>query len=182
MLERVSSTGLRRSVSRSFGNLQKKSGLWRTARVLNEDYRDIILSLEENGVEFLIVGAYAMAAHGYPRATGDIDLWVRASRENSAKVYKALKQFGSPLAAIDEATFSELDIIFQIGVAPRRIDIITGVSGLDFESAYGRREKVEVEGLVMPVISIEDLIVNKESTGRDKDRLDAKTLRSRNCR
>jgi predicted nucleotidyltransferase len=146
--------------------------------VLNEDYRDILQCLRDNEVQFLIVGAYAMAAHGYPRATGDIDLWVMASRENATRVYKALKEFGAPLAEIDDTTFAQKDVIFQIGIAPRRIDIITAISGVEFESAYKRRKEINLDGLLLPFISREDLIANKEATGRDKDRLDAKTLRS----
>jgi predicted nucleotidyltransferase len=146
--------------------------------VLNSDYRDILQSLSDNEVEFLVVGAYAMAAHGYPRATGDIDLWVLASGENAQRVYRALKQFGAPLAEIDGATFSQKDVIFQIGVAPRRIDIITAISGVEFEAAYKRRKEIRLDGLLLPFISKEDLITNKQATGRDKDRLDAKRLSS----
>jgi predicted nucleotidyltransferase len=144
--------------------------------MLNEDYRDILQSLKDNEVEFLVVGAYAMAAYGYPRATGDIDLWVMASRENSIKVYEALKEFGAPLAEIDSTTFAQKDVIFQIGVAPRRIDIITGISGVEFEPAYKRRKEISFDGLFIPFISKEDLIINKGATGRDKDHLDAKRL------
>lgn len=145
--------------------------------MLNKDYREMLQGLLDNKVEFLVVGAYAMAAHGYPRATGDLDLWVFTSRENAEKVYKALGEFGAPLEQIDKNSFSEKGIIFQIGVAPCRIDIITQIDGVEFEQAYPKRKEIEIDGIKIPVISKEDLIHNKESTGREKDKLDSKFMR-----
>ena len=136
----------------------------------------MLQSLLDNKVEFLVVGAYAMAAHGYPRATGDLDLWVFTSGENAEKVYKALAEFGAPLEQIDKDSFLEKGIIFQIGVAPCRIDIITQISGVEFEQAYPKRKEIEIDGIKFPVISKEDLIHNKESTGREKDKLDSKLM------
>jgi predicted nucleotidyltransferase len=136
----------------------------------------MLQSLLNNKVEFLVVGAYAMAAYGYPRATGDLDLWVFTSTENAEKVYKALGEFGAPLEQIDQDSFSEKGIIFQIGVAPCRIDIITQISGVEFEQAYPKRKEIEIDGIKVPVISKEDLICNKESTGREKDKLDSKFM------
>jgi predicted nucleotidyltransferase len=144
--------------------------------MLNNDYREMLQSLLENKVEFLVVGAYAMAAYGYPRATGDLDLWVFTSTENAEKVYKALGEFGAPLEQIDQDSFSEKGIIFQIGVAPCRIDIITQISGVEFEQAYPKRKEIEIDEIKVPVISKEDLIRNKESTGREKDKLDTKLM------
>jgi len=137
----------------------------------------MLQSLLDNKVEFLVVGAYAMAAYGYPRATGDLDLWIFASSENAEKVYKALGEFGAPLEQIEKNSFSEKGIIFQIGVAPCRIDIITQISGVEFEQAYPKRKEIEIDGIKFPVISKEDLIRNKESTGREKDKLDSKFMR-----
>lgn len=144
--------------------------------MLNSDYRDMLQLLLENGVRFLLVGAYAMGAHGYPRATGDIDIWVEPSEENSSRVYRALAQFGAPLQEIDERTLVTPGVVFQIGVAPRRIDIITTISGVDFGSAYPQRLTAHVDGLCIPVLSYEYLVKNKRATGRDKDRLDADRL------
>jgi predicted nucleotidyltransferase len=144
--------------------------------MLNNDYREMLQSLLENKVEFLVVGAYAMAAYGYPRATGDLDLWVFTSTENAEKVYKALGEFGAPLEQIDQDSFSEKGIIFQIGVAPCRIDIITQISVVEFEQAYPKRKEIEIDEIKVPVISKEDLIRNKESTGREKDKLDTKLM------
>jgi len=144
--------------------------------VLNSDYKDMLQALLDNKVKFLLVGAYAMGAHGYPRATGDIDIWVEPSSENSARVYRSMAAFGAPLHEIDEATFATPGVVFQIGIAPRRIDIITTISGIRFDEAYQQRQVVEIEGLSIPILSLGDLIRNKRATGRDKDRLDADQL------
>ncbi len=144
--------------------------------MLNSDYKDMLQVLLDNGVKFLLVGAYAMGAHGYPRATGDIDIWVEPSADNSQRVYRALAAFGAPLHEIDEATFVKPGIVFQIGIAPRRIDLMSAVSGVTFDEAYQHRQTVEIEGLPIPILSYDDLIKNKRATGRDKDRLDADRL------
>jgi len=144
--------------------------------VLNSDYKDMLQVLLENDVKFLLVGAYAMGVHGYPRATGDIDIWVESSAENSARVYRAMVAFGAPLREIDESTFATPGVVFQIGVAPRRIDIITTISGVQFDDARRQQQIAEIEGLPVPILSINDLIRNKRATGRDKDRLDADRL------
>jgi predicted nucleotidyltransferase len=147
--------------------------------MLNKDYKDILQILLDNNVQFLVVGAYALGAYGYPRATGDIDLWVMASPENSEKIYQSLIQFGAPMEQINEKTFSEQGVIFQIGVAPRRIDVITKIDGVDFQKAWTARQEIAIDGLKVPFISKQDLIKNKESTGREKDKLDAKELRKK---
>ena len=146
--------------------------------MLNTDYKDMLQALLDNKVRFLLVGAYAMGAHGYPRATGDIDIWVEPSADNSRRVYSSLVAFGAPLHEIDEATFVRPGIVFQIGVAPRRIDIITAISGVRFDEAYQNCQIVEIEELSIPILSRSDLIKNKRATGRDKDRLDADRLES----
>lgn len=145
--------------------------------MLNKDYKEMLQILLDNKVRFLVVGAYAMGVYGYPRATGDFDIWVEASSENSEKIYRSLSQFGAPLSDITKTTFCEEGIIFQIGVAPRRIDIITKIDGVDFKKAYLDKQEIEIEDIKIPFLSKEDLIRNKESTGREKDILDAKYLR-----
>ncbi|HUV63223.1 MAG TPA: hypothetical protein VMW24_04950 [Sedimentisphaerales bacterium] len=144
--------------------------------MLNSDYKDMLQVLLGNNVKFLLVGAYAMGVHGYPRATGDIDIWVEPSAENSSRVYRSMEAFGAPVHEIDEATFAAPDVVFQIGVAPRRIDIITAISGISFDDAHQQRRIVEMEGMSIPILSLGDLIKNKRATGRDKDRLDADQL------
>lgn len=150
--------------------------------MLNKDYKDILRSLSKNKVKFLVVGAYAMGAHGYPRATGDIDLWVEVSQENSVKIFAALTAFGAPHDYITERTFCREGIVFQIGVPPRRIDILTSIDGVDFAEAYSRREEVKIGGICVPFISKTDLIKNKEASGREKDKLDSKYLKSKRKR
>lgn len=147
--------------------------------MLNEDYKEMLLLLLEEQVDFMIVGAYALGAHGYPRATGDIDIWVKPSDMNSKKLYKTLARFGAPLDQIKMDDFSMEGIIFQIGVIPRRIDIITKIDGVTYEEADEDKIIVDVEGLMIPVISLDKLIKNKMSTGREKDELDIKTLKNR---
>jgi len=145
--------------------------------MLNKDYKEMLQILLNNKVRFLVVGAYAMGAYGYPRATGDIDIWVEASPENSEKIHQSLSEFGAPLSEVTKTTFCEEGIVFQIGVAPRRIDIITKIDGVDFNKAYSDKQKIEIEGIKIPFLSKKNLIKNKESTGREKDKLDAKYLR-----
>ena len=144
--------------------------------MLNNDYKDILLSLSNKKVKYLLVGAYAMAAHGYPRSTMDIDLWVMPDPENAHLVLAAIEDFGAPSGNLSPKDFLEKGIIFQIGVAPRRIDILTSVDGLEFEDAFANSEKIEIEGISVNVLSVPDLIKNKRSTGRTKDLADAETL------
>jgi hypothetical protein len=132
--------------------------------------------LSNRKVKFLLVGAYAMAAHGYPRSTMDIDLWVMPSPENASFVFQALKDFGAPCNNITPEDLQKDELIFQIGVEPRRIDIITSVDGLKFEDAYNRSKIIEIDNIPIHVISISDLITNKKASGRPKDLLDAETL------
>ena len=106
--------------------------------MLNEDYKDMLHALSEEKVRFLLVGAYVLAAHGYPRATMDIDIWVMPSPPNADAVLRALRRFGAPLHNLTIDDLQKDGTIFQIGVAPRRIDIITTASGLQFEDAYGQ--------------------------------------------
>ena len=143
----------------------------------NEDYRDILQSLSDEDVDFILVGAYALASHGYPRATMHIDIWVRATPDNAVKVYRALSKFGAPLDAVSVSDFSEEGIIFQIGVAPRRIDIITQISGVNYIEASESADSMEIDGLTIKILSAEHLIRNKLATGRPKDIDDAENLR-----
>jgi len=145
--------------------------------MLNKDYKEMLENLLDEKVEFIIVGAYALAAHGYPRATGDIDIWVKPEKKNSKRIYKALAKFGAPINQIREDEFSQAGIIFQIGVAPRRIDIITDIDGVRFDEADEDKIIVEAENLRIPVLSIDMLIKNKMATGREKDLLDVKLLK-----
>lgn len=144
--------------------------------MLNEDYKEMLQSLIDENVRFLLVGAYALAAHGYPRATMDIDIWVMPSPDNADAVLRALKKFGAPLHGLTSGDLQKSDTIFQIGIAPRRIDIITGASGLDFESAFANSIQIEIEGIKFNILSLDDLICNKKASGRTKDIADVEAL------
>ena len=146
--------------------------------MLNPDYRDMLLQLNEEKAEYLIVGAYALAAHGLPRATGDIDLWIRPVAENAEKVWKAIIKFGAPLINLTKEDLATPGIIFQIGVIPRRIDIITSIDGVTFDEAWTERKQLEIEGLTVSVIGRNHLLINKQSTGRKKDLADVLWLTS----
>lgn len=146
------------------------------ASMLNKDYREILQLLLEEKAEFLVVGAYAMAAHGVPRATGDIDLWVRPSNDNAHRIYRALARFGAPLEDTGPLEFASPNLVFQIGVAPRRIDILTSIDGVSFGDAASDRLLVSIEGLAVPILSRAALIANKRASGRPKDLLDLATL------
>jgi hypothetical protein len=146
--------------------------------MLNEDYREMLHALSDEKVRFLLVGAYALAAHGYPRATMDIDIWVMPSPQNADAVLKALRRFGAPLLNLTKEDLQEEGTVFQIGVAPRRIDIITAASGLQFEEAYARSLSVTIEGIEVRILSIDDIIRNKRASGRTKDLSDAEILES----
>ena len=144
--------------------------------MLNEDYKEMLQCLAEEDVKFLLVGAYALAAHGYPRATMDIDFWVLPSLKNAEAVLRALRRFGAPLHGLTLADLQQNDTVFQIGVAPRRIDLITGASGLQFDETFQHSSRIEIEGLQVHIPSIDDLIRNKRASGRTKDLADAEAL------
>lgn len=117
-----------------------------------------------------------MAAHGYLRATGDIDLWIKCSTENAIRVWQALQQFGAPLFDLSVEDLHTPGVVFQIGVVPRRIDITTQIHGITFEEAWPDREEKEIEGVVIPIISREHLLQNKKASARPKDLIDADWL------
>jgi hypothetical protein len=144
--------------------------------VLNADYRDILSIFNEEKVEYLVVGAYAVAAYGLPRATGDIDLWINRERLNAQKVWLALGKFGAPLLDLTEDDLGSSGVVFQIGVAPNRIDILTSIDGVEFHDAWRQRVEVNIEGLLVPVISRAHLIANKKTVGRPQDLADIDRL------
>jgi hypothetical protein len=146
--------------------------------MLNEDYSDILHALSDEQVKFLLVGAYAMAAHGYPRATMDIDIWVMPSLENAAAVLRALRRFGAPIHNLTLEDLQKDGTLFQIGVAPRRIDLITAASGLQFRETFERSLSINLEGIEVHIPSVDDLIRNKRASGRTKDIADAEALES----
>lgn len=146
--------------------------------MLNPDFKDILSTFIEAKVEFLVVGGYAMAAHQLPRATKDLDLWVRPERNNAQRVLQALDAFGVPRHGLTEADLEKEGTIYQVGVPPNRVDVITVVEGVQFETAWNSRDHVEIEGLRIPVISRRHLILNKRTVARPQDLLDADLLES----
>lgn len=146
---------------------------------MNPDFRDILSEFSAAGVEFLLVGAYALAAHGLPRATGDIDLWVRPSPENAERVMAALARFGAPLTGVAAADFATPDMVVQVGVAPRRVDILTAIDAVGFDEAWSDRFEAEIDGMRIAVIGRDHLLRNKRASGRPKDLADAVWLEER---
>lgn len=144
--------------------------------MLNPDYRDLLSAFAASGVEYVLVGAYAMAAHGQPRATMDIDLLIGTTDENVERVVEALRRFGAPEAAIDRSALATPGMVVQIGVAPRRIDLLTRLTGVESQRVFAGATSVEVDGITIPVIGLADLILNKRATGRPQDLVDASRL------
>ena len=144
--------------------------------MLNPDFRDILAALSDAKAEYLVVGAYALALHGLPRATGDLDIWVRPTPENADNVLEALRRFGAPMKVFSREELCREEMVFQIGVAPRRIDFLTALSGVRFDEAWARRTMATVEGMQIPVIDRVSLIRNKKAAGRKKDLADAEAL------
>ncbi|MBK7391954.1 MAG: nucleotidyltransferase [Chloracidobacterium sp.] len=140
--------------------------------MLNPDFRDILLSLRRAEVEFIVVGAYALASHGRPRATGDIDIFLRNSPNNAERVMRALREFGAPLENISTEDFTSGDNVVQLGVEPRRIDLMTRISGVSFDDAWKNKIAVSIGDLEIFVLSKNDLLANKKAANRDKDSSD----------
>ena len=148
-------------------------------RELNADFRDLLLAFAGERVEFVIVGAYALALHGAPRFTGDFDVFVRPSPANGQRVWRALVRFGAPVAAagVTAADFEMPGVVYQIGLPPSRIDVLTEISGVTFDEAWAKREAADLEGYVVHFIGRAALIRNKEAAGRPKDLADVARLR-----
>lgn len=142
---------------------------------MNPDWRDVMDVLKRHGVRFLVVGAHAVAVHGVPRGTQDLDIWLARDAENAARVWRALADFGAPLASIGvtRADFEDADCVVQLGVPPARIDLMTAISGVgSFDDAFAHRVDATVEGVTVPVLGRQDLIANKRASGRGKDLVD----------
>lgn len=144
---------------------------------MNPDFVDLLRALSEAGAEFLVVGAYAVGIHGHPRATKDLDIWVNATPPNAECVFLALRKFGAPLSDLAAADLATPGTGFKMGIAPRRIDILTRISGVEFAVAWSRRVEAEfAPGVRAFVIGREDLIANKRVAGRPQDLADVAVL------
>ncbi|RLS51426.1 MAG: hypothetical protein DWH91_19220 [Planctomycetota bacterium] len=143
---------------------------------MNPDFCDMLCAFNDAGVEYLVVGAYALATHGLVRATGDIDLWVRPTASNAERVISALRKFGAPLGDLTEEDLCAPDIVFQIGLPPRRIDLLTSIASVEFDEAWKTRRQTTVSEIPFSVLGRAMLLKNKRSTGRTKDAADAEWL------
>lgn len=146
------------------------------APLLTDDFREFLKSLNANHVDYLLVGGYAVGLHGYPRATIDLDVWVRPERDNARRVIKALRMFGFETTSLTEELFINPDSVVRLGVPPFRIEIMTAIDGVQFDPCHSRADTFDVEGLSIPVISLSDLKTNKRAAGRHKDLNDLENL------
>jgi hypothetical protein len=148
-------------------------------RELNPDFRDVLLALCRAGADFVVVGAHALALHGVPRATGDLDVFVRPTPDNAARVWQALVDFGAPLesAGVSSADFATPGVVYQIGLPPSRIDVLTEITGVSFDDAWAGREAADLEGVAVHFLGRDALVRNKQATGRPKDLADIARLR-----
>ena len=144
---------------------------------LNHDFKECVGSLIAHDVKFMIVGGYAVAAHGHPRYTKDLDVWVWAEPSNAGRIMEALADFGFGELGVSSDDFLQPDSVVQLGREPQRIDILTSASGIEFDDAYPRHVLISIDELEVPFISMEDLRVNKLATGRLQDLADAEALK-----
>ncbi len=147
---------------------------------MNEDFRDLLALLAEHGAEFVVVGAHALAVHGAARATGDIDVLIRPVADNAARVHAALRAFGAPVEAhgVTPADLAREGTIYQLGLPPRRIDILTRIDGVSFDEAWAGRVAVDIAGMRVPFLGRDELIRNKRAAGRAKDLTDLALLQA----
>ena len=143
---------------------------------MSPDFKELILAFNARNVDYLVVGAHALAAHGHVRATKDLDVWVRPDRDNAVRVLEALTDFGAPLADLTIDDLSKAGTVFQIGLPPLRIDIITHVDGVDFADAWRDRMQTSLGGAPASVISKHHLIANKKAAARLQDLADVENL------
>ena len=143
---------------------------------LARDFKEFLKSLNSNHVEYLLVGGYAVGIYGHIRATNDLDIWVGISAANAAKIERALREFGFAAAGLTSDLFLARNNVVRMGVPPIRIEILTSVSGVEFESCYAEKEMIRIEEMAVPVISLSRLRENKAASGRAKDLADLENL------
>lgn len=144
--------------------------------MLNQDFKEFIESLNANQVRYLVVGGYAVAIHGHPRYTKDIDIWVEVSPENATNLMRALDQFGFGSLGLTSADFLETDQIIQLGNPPNRIELFTALPGVDFAVCYPLRVEIELDNIRVNFIDLENLKKNKRASGRHQDLADVENL------
>lgn len=143
---------------------------------VNPDFRDLFAALNGAGAEYLVIGAHALAVHGAPRFTKDLDILVRCEEANANKVWKALESFGAPLGSLRPVDLCTPGLMFQMGIAPNRIDILTSADGLEFESAWNNRIEGHYGDQLIWILGRQDLLTNKAATGRAQDLADIEAL------
>jgi predicted nucleotidyltransferase len=148
--------------------------------MFEQDFIDFIKLLNQHSVDYMVVGAHALAYHGRPRHTGDLDIWIKPSNQNAAKLVNVLRDFGFESLGLKEADFLKENYVTQLGYPPLRIDILNTISGVEFDNAYLNKITGEVDGLNVNFINIADFITNKEASGRQKDLSDIASLKGKN--
>jgi hypothetical protein len=143
---------------------------------VNSDFSDLLRLFNDNNVKYLVIGGYAVIQYAEPRYTKDLDLWISTDVANAKAVFRALKEFGAPLADLTEDDFAEEGYFYQMGVPPVRVDVLMGIPGLSFAEAWQRRVNVDFDDLSVSFIGKQDLITVKLASGRPQDLLDAKQL------
>lgn len=141
-------------------------------------FKELLRSFNEHQVRYLVVGAYAVMKYTEPRYTKDLDIWVEPAEENAFRVFAALAEFGAPMGEVTPDDFTRTDLVFQIGLAPHRIDILMGIKGLEFSEAWERRVEASFEEVRANLVSKEDLLIAKEAAARPQDLIDAAALRT----
>jgi len=144
--------------------------------MFNQDFREFIESLNKHNVRYLLIGGYAVALHGHPRYTKDLDIWIWMEDTNAANLLNALKEFGFSSISLVVEDFLKPDQIIQLGFPPNRIDLMTSPKGVEFDTCYASREEIEIEGLKVNLIDLKNLIKNKKATGRHQDLADLENL------
>lgn len=144
--------------------------------MLNKDFKEFVALLNSNKVEYLVVGGYALAAHGHPRYTGDLDIWVNPSPSNVARLIDVLRDFGFGSVGLTEADFQQPGAMVQLGYPPARIDLLTAIDGVQFADCYPRRQIVSVADVELPILHLDDFRANKVASGRAKDLADLQSL------
>jgi len=143
---------------------------------LARDFKEFLKLLNSNNVEYLLIGGYAVGIHGYIRTTNDLDIWVGVSPENAARIERVLREFGFAIAALTSDLFLAPNNVVRLGVPPIRIEVLTSISGVQFETCYAEKEMVQIEEMLVPVISLARLRENKAASGRAKDLADLENL------
>jgi predicted nucleotidyltransferase len=144
--------------------------------MLNKNFREFLKLLIDNDVRFVVVGGYAVGVHGFPRYTGDIDVFVAIETDNAARLMRVFDLFGFGDLGVSELDFQQPDSVIEIGREPNKIQVLTGIDGVEFDAVFANRIAIELDGLPVPFIGIDDLLKNKKAAGRSKDLIDFEEL------